>query len=211
MSPATEHEDPRRAKSRARVLATAADLLREEGLAGLTIEAVAARSGVAKTTIYRQFNDREALHVAAVEAVSCPVEMGATDDLLADVTAYCQGLAAKLRDGEFGGLLSTAVDGSERSASLSAAMREVSAGRRRALQQRLKAAIAAGELPAGTDLEVLTSHLVGPIFYRRFFSREPITAAFVARNVAVALTPLASRSPARPVSRGSGGPPRSPR
>lgn len=192
VSPATEHEDPRRAKSRARVLAAAADILREEGLAGLTIEAAAARSGVAKTTIYRQFDDREALHVAALEMVICPVQMGHTADLIADVTAYCQGLAANLRDGEFGGLLSTAVDGSERSPSLSATMREVSAGRRKALHQRLRAAMAAGELPAGTDLEVLTGHLVGPIFYRRFFSREPIGAAYVARNVAAAFTSLVS-------------------
>lgn len=192
VSQATEHEDPRRAKSRARVLATAADVLREEGLAGLTIEAVAARSGVAKTTIYRQFDDREALHVAALEMVSCPVQMGHTDDLVADVTSYCQGLAAKLRDGEFGGLLSTAVDGSERSPSLSATMREVSAGRRKALHQRLRAAMTAGDLPAGTDLEVLTGLLVGPIFYRRFFSREPIGAAYVARNVAAVLTSLVS-------------------
>lgn len=208
MSPATEHEDPRRAKSRARVLSTSADVLREEGLAGLTIEAVAARSGVAKTTIYRQFDDREALHVATLEMVGCPVEMSSTDDLIADVTGYCQGLAAKLRDGEFGGLLSTAVDGSERSPSLSATMREVAAGRRRALHQRLKAAIAAGELPDDTDLEVLTSHLVGPIFYRRFFSREPISPAFVARSVAAALRPLVSRTPAAP---GRGARPRSAR
>ncbi|MEQ1703329.1 MAG: TetR/AcrR family transcriptional regulator, partial [Ilumatobacteraceae bacterium] len=161
MSPATEHEDPRRAKSRARVLATAADVLREEGLAGLTIESVAARSGVAKTTIYRQFDDREALHVATLEMVGSTVQMPTTDDLVADVTAYCKELATKLRDGDFGGLLSTAVDGSERSPSLAATMREVAAGRRRALTQRLKSAIAGGDLPDDTDLEVLTGHLVG--------------------------------------------------
>jgi hypothetical protein len=118
--------------------------------------------------------------------------MDATDDLIADITAYCQGLAAKLRDGDFGGLLCTAVDGSERSPSLSATMREVSAGRRRAMQQRLKTAVAAGRLPAGTDVELLAGQLVGPIFYRRFFSREPIGPAFVARHVAAALTPLVS-------------------
>lgn len=211
MSPATEHEDPRRAKSRARVLAAAADVLREEGLAGLTIEAVAARSGVAKTTIYRQFDDREALHVATLEMVGSAVHMPVTDDLVADVTAYCKELATKLRDGEFGALLCTAVDGSERSPSLAATMRDVAAGRRRALHLRLKSALAGGELPDDTDLELLIGHLVGPIFYRRFFSREPITAAFVTRNVAAALTPLVSRTSAPPALHGSGARPRSPR
>lgn len=209
MSPATEHEDPRRAKSRARVLATAAEILREDGLAGLTIEAVAARSGVAKTTIYRQYDDREALHVATLEMVGSVLHMPVTDDLVADVTAYCKDLAAKLRDGEFGALLCTAVDGSERSPTLAATMREVAAGRRRTLHTRLKSAIADGELPDDTDLELLTGHLVGPIFYRRFFSREPITAAFVTRNVAAALTSLVARTPVRPASRGSGARPRS--
>lgn len=211
MSPATEHEDPRRAKSRARVLATAAEVLREEGLAGLTIEAVAARSGVAKTTIYRQFDDREALHVATLEMVGSALQMPVTDDFIADVTSYCKELAAKLRDGEFGALLCTAVDGSERSPSLAATMRDVAAGKRRVLHLRLKSAIAGGDLPDDTDLEVLTGHLVGPIFYRRFFSREPITAGFVARNVAAALTPLVSRTSAPPASRGGGARPRSAR
>ena len=210
MSPATE-EDPRRAKSRARVLHAAVELLRVEGLAGLTIEAVAARSGVAKTTIYRQFADSEALHVAAVDTASCPVEMRCTADLISDVTSYCQGLAAKLREGEFGGLLSTAVDGAERSASLASIMRGISAERRRALSERLRSALTDGSLSAGTDVDVLTGQLVGPIFYRRFFSREPIGAAYVARNVAAVLTPLVSRTPAPTASRGSGGPPRSSR
>ena len=74
-SPGALREDPRRAKSRARVLASAVELLREEGLSGLTIEAVAARSGVAKTTIYRQFADRDELHLSAVHSVGRQVPL----------------------------------------------------------------------------------------------------------------------------------------
>ena len=68
-------EDPRVTKSRVRVLAAAVEILHAEGLAGLTIEAVAARSGVAKTTIYRQFTDREELHFAALQSVACSPEL----------------------------------------------------------------------------------------------------------------------------------------
>ncbi|MFM2076185.1 MAG: hypothetical protein RJA49_75, partial [Actinomycetota bacterium] len=57
----TERIDPRCTRSQQRVLVAAVALLREDGLAGLTFEAVAARSGVAKTTIYRHFVDRAAL------------------------------------------------------------------------------------------------------------------------------------------------------
>ena len=86
MSTTTEHEDPRRARSRARVLEAAVAILGEDGQPGLTIEAVAARSGVAKTTIYRQFADRDELHVAAVHSVAPTMPMPTTDDLQADVT-----------------------------------------------------------------------------------------------------------------------------
>ena len=43
------------------VMATTYELLSEEGLAGVTVDAVARRSGVAKTTIYRHWPSREAL------------------------------------------------------------------------------------------------------------------------------------------------------
>ena len=67
------------------VLAAAVELLRDEGAAGLTIEAVAERSGVAKTTIYRQFADREEMHLAAVQSVASQVVVPHSGDLLADV------------------------------------------------------------------------------------------------------------------------------
>ena len=63
------------------------ELLREDGLPGLTFEAVAARSGVAKTTLYRHFADRSALHLAAIESVGPSMVLTATDDVVADVLA----------------------------------------------------------------------------------------------------------------------------
>ncbi|MBN2623081.1 MAG: helix-turn-helix transcriptional regulator, partial [Acidimicrobiales bacterium] len=50
--------DPRIERSREQILAAAIDLLREVGYGGLTIEAVAARSGVAKSTIYRHWSSK---------------------------------------------------------------------------------------------------------------------------------------------------------
>ena len=124
------NEDPRRTKSRARVLAAAVELLREVGLSGLTIEAVAARSGVAKTTIYRQFADRDELHLSAVHSVGCQQPMAYTADLVADITSFCTGLNGVLRDSDFGALLSTAVDGAERSESFAGMMHDAGAQRR---------------------------------------------------------------------------------
>ena len=190
MSPGTENEDPRRAKSRARALAAAVELLRDEGLQGLTIEAVAARSGVAKTTIYRQFENRDALHLAAVDSVRGVAALADTGDLVADVAAFCVALNRALRTGDFGPLLSTAFDGAERSESLARMMSDSGEQRRAVLLDRLRQAQCDGVLPDDIDVDMLNSQLVGPLVYRRFVSRQPTTAAWVNALVAAVLRPL---------------------
>ncbi len=183
MSTTTDHEDPRRARSRARVLEAAVAILGEEGQPGLTIEAVAARSGVAKTTIYRQYADRDELHVAAVHSVAPTMPMPTTDDLQADVTVFCTALNEKLQHSEFGALLATSIDGGERSASLAKVLSGAGEQRRKVLADRLSAAQRDGTLADEVDLDLLSSQLVGPLFYRRFLSRQPTSTAFVAEHV----------------------------
>lgn len=61
--------DPRVARSRAAVLETGVELLVEGGPNAVTVEAVSQRSGVAKTTIYRQWASREDLVVDVIGEV----------------------------------------------------------------------------------------------------------------------------------------------
>jgi len=217
MRPLTEQgcteaaEDPRVTKSRARVLASAVEILRDEGLAGLTIEAVAARSGVAKTTIYRQFTDRDELHFAALQSVVCSPELPFTDDVVSDVVTYCCGLNRILREGPAGSVLASAIDGAERSESLAALTHEFGAQRRFGLTSRLRAAQKAGELAADADLDMLISQLVGPLFMRRFISRQSASASFVGRHVTALLTPLVCSTRASHASHGRNARSRSPR
>ncbi len=67
--------DPRVARTRATVLGTAADIVVEQGPTALTVDAVVARSGVARSTIYRHWPTR--------------------DELLVDVFDYCAPVIAK--------------------------------------------------------------------------------------------------------------------
>ncbi len=199
MSPPTERGDPRPARSRARTLAAAVAILREEGLPGLTIEAVAARSGVAKSTIYRQFADREELHLAAVQSVSCQVPVACTDDLVDDLVRFCLAVDRLLRTGDFGAVLPTALDGAERSPLLSRTVHEIGVQRRRLLEARLRSAQATGQLAATADVDVLTGQLVGPLFYRRFISRQAGGRRFITGHVTALVTPLlATPPPVRP-------------
>ena len=60
---------PRSDEARRKALDAARDLIVEKGVVNLTIEDVAARSGVAKTTIYRHWPERTSLIVDAVNAM----------------------------------------------------------------------------------------------------------------------------------------------
>ena len=76
--PAAAYHARRRSEVDAKILKTARTILNEEGLAALTVERVAADSGVAKTTIYRRFKHRLDLATA--------VEYGAAHGALAMTT-----------------------------------------------------------------------------------------------------------------------------
>ena len=65
-----------------RITAAALDLLRRKGPRGVTIEAVAAASGVAKTTIYRRYRDRDEMLTAALASTTAPALPTNTSHLL---------------------------------------------------------------------------------------------------------------------------------
>jgi AcrR family transcriptional regulator len=52
----------------ARILSVALDMLRKHGPAAVNIESVAATAGIAKTTIYRRYDDRQQLLRAAISS-----------------------------------------------------------------------------------------------------------------------------------------------
>jgi AcrR family transcriptional regulator len=79
---------PRSERAEKAIIEATLDLLIEEaGVAGVTIEAVAARAGVGKTTIYRRWANKEALIVDALATLKEPVPplagVTARDDLIA--------------------------------------------------------------------------------------------------------------------------------
>ena len=77
--------DPRVARSRAAVLDATVDLLGEVGHGGTTVEAIAERSGVAKTTIYRHWPSRAPLLIDAFHCRVEHVEATPTGDVRADL------------------------------------------------------------------------------------------------------------------------------
>ena len=78
---------PRSEEAHRANLAAGVGLLAEHGLGGLTIEAVAARAGVGKTTIYRRWETKNDLVLAAMEQLRPPGPPPDTGSLLGDLGA----------------------------------------------------------------------------------------------------------------------------
>ena len=149
------------------------ELLAEAGVRGLTIEGVAARSGVAKTTIYRRWRDSDELALAVLidmtENVRVPRDVGDTrKELLAFVTTATRIIE---QNGVFAGLTSEIATRAE----LGRVYRERIVDRRLAdVGQLVARGIERGELRADTDVRLLHEMLVGPRIYRLLFSGAPL-------------------------------------
>ncbi|WP_322858281.1 TetR/AcrR family transcriptional regulator [Mycobacterium europaeum] len=85
-------------KSRTAIVTATRELLLERGFDGLTIEAVAARAGVGKQTIYRWWPSRPALvaDVMLEDADQLLAAVNHTDDLAADLVGWVRKLATTL-------------------------------------------------------------------------------------------------------------------
>jgi AcrR family transcriptional regulator len=165
------------------ILAATLALFAEEGYAGVSIEGVAARSGVAKATIYRRYSDKAQVVVAAVH-VGCGVTdyLPDTGDLRADLTSMLAKLMDLLR-GEMGPVMLAFARERIRYPALDEEFTRSVIGAKRAHIRRLvTAALERGDLPAGTDVEVLAE--AGPaLIWHHALNRLPLSDDLPARIV----------------------------
>jgi AcrR family transcriptional regulator len=171
--------DERVQRSRDTVLATTYQLLSEAGLGGVSIDAVSERSGVAKTTIYRHWPSRTALLLDACSKLGAKPEAPDTGSLKGDVTLIAKHLANKLRSDHMATILPSIIDAAERDPEIAALHARLHAGFMAPLRLVLERARLRGELPRNCDPAEVIASLVGPLFYRRWFSREAIDESFV--------------------------------
>ncbi|MRH92421.1 TetR family transcriptional regulator [Nocardia sp. SYP-A9097] len=180
--------DPRVVRSRQAALTAAQDLLVEQGWPGVTHVAVAARSGVGRTTLYRHWPDVAALiHDAIVQRID-RIRPVPTGDLRTDLRNELNGLRQLLHDpvGERG--MRAVLDRSPFDPAFGTLKKMLyqtgSAGFRRIL----KAAEARGELSPGADISLIIDQLAGPLIFRRLLADRDISAAYVESVVDSVLT-----------------------
>ncbi|MDX6560813.1 MAG: hypothetical protein QOD65_627 [Gaiellales bacterium] len=192
-SPARRGGRPRSSECELAILQATRELLVEGGVRGLTIEKVAARAGVAKTTIYRRWRDKDELALAVVldmvEQVVMLPELGDTRaELLAFVNAAVEVLGSTLMGRVMQGLVSDLATDPE----LAQAFRERVVSVRNAEVERLvQRGIARGDLRPDTDAESAHELLIGPVYYRLLLTGQPLDRAFARNTVDAVLRAFA--------------------
>jgi AcrR family transcriptional regulator len=172
--------DPRVVLSRERVLTATLDLLTEAGLGGLTIDDVSKRSGVAKTTIYRHWPNRNSLIVdACLRMTDGDDQPPDTGSLEGDVKAILTNLAELLVTARWSSILPSIVDAAERDPEIAEVHSRLQRWHAAPLRVALERAALSGEIPPEADLSAIAAALRGPLYFRRWFSREPINDSFV--------------------------------
>ncbi len=184
--------DPRVARSRAKIFEAVIEELATVGYAALTIEGIAARAGVGKTTIYRHWDSKARLVHEAVSDHKPPFDAADTGELRGDLVAILGSLVTRLSSGGPGTILLALITAAELDPELEALHKVYVRQRRRPLMDALTRAVERGELPADTDLPVASDMLAGPLFFRRYISRDPVTVELVEQLVDTLLPQLAS-------------------
>jgi AcrR family transcriptional regulator len=168
------------------VLAAAFDELATSGLDEATVAAVAKRSGVHETTIYRRWVTRENLFVAALlERSADAIPAPDTGSTRGDFLAIVRGVIAYMSSPAGGAVLRAAM---LRVDDAYADAREAFWARRlEALSPVVTRGIERGDLPADADARLLLEMLVAPIHGRLLFTGGPIDDDFAERLVDVVL------------------------
>ena len=179
--------DERVRRSKSTVLDTTLELLYERGLSGTSVDEISRRSGVAKTTIYRHWPTRVALLRDACSLIGTPFDTPDTGSLEGDVVALLTHLAHLLGSEKWTSVLPSVIDAAERDPDVAEMYRTLQAGYSAPLESVIRRAVKKRELPRSTDVPLLVSALTGPLFYRRWFSREPLTKKFAEQIAHVVL------------------------
>jgi len=158
---------PRSQTARCAILAAARALLEEGGLPAVTMEAIAQRAGVGKPTIYRSWANRYEVAMAALIAAAPEATTARRKAAPLEALRHQLRQVAALFDSALGRGVATMLAAADSESEVARAFRNrFITARRDEGRALLAAAVAAGELRAGLDAEVVLDLIYGPLFYR---------------------------------------------
>jgi AcrR family transcriptional regulator len=164
-------------------LDTTADLVAEVGVERTSIDEIASRSGVAKTTIYRHFPSKQVLVVEAVHACTQIPAVTDTGSLRDDLISCFSGMTKASYEGRLGDMMLSLMDAAQRDPELGRLVRAQAEQRRRFATTVIERAVTRGELPDDVDVDLLVTMLSGPLVYTRLVRRQRVTEELVSAVV----------------------------
>ena len=186
--------DPRVERSRRVILEAVLEELGEVGYGAFTIEGVAARAGVGKSTIYRHWGGKFELVVDAFQTLKASATVPAEGTLRDRVTSYLQQAASMLADSTYSSCMPALIDAAERDPKMKEFHNRFAAERRGVLVDLLQSGIDSGELPSSADPDLLADALVGSIVLRRLMMPKPCDPELVPKLVEQVLPAAPAKS-----------------
>jgi AcrR family transcriptional regulator len=159
------------------------DLAREAGYAKLSIEAVAARAGVGKHTVYRRWPSKGLLFLDALLSLNEPVlDYPDTGDIVADLRRQIRAVVDLLGTPPWGALYQALVGEAQHDPAVAAGLNErfIRPQAERTIA-RLETARNQGQISADFDLDLAMAILSGPLYFRFLIIQEPVTHDYVDR------------------------------
>lgn len=195
--PSVTRGRPRSVKAQEAILGAAVGLLLERGLDAVSMDAVAARAGVSKATIYRWWPTKETLALDALytewsAAAPLPRDTGSLrGDLIELLSPWVQ-LVSSQRP--YARVITALVAEARADPAFAAEyQRHVVQPRRDEGREVLSRAIERGEVRADLDLEVALDLIYGPLYHRLLQGHLPLDEAFVRAAIDMALAGIRSR------------------
>ena len=180
--------DPRVARSHQTILRAALEELGDVGYGAITIESVAARAGVGKSTIYRHWPSKLPL----IDAAFRTLHQQAAPDIVTGsprerVERIVRHVAEMVSRKPFSSCLPALIDGAERNRDVRRFHYRFQREVRRPLVAAIASGVASGDLPSHVNPELAATALVGAIIYRRLMTSEPFRAVHASELVVTIL------------------------
>ncbi len=181
---ATRPGRPRSEKTRLAILDAAADLLLANGFSEATIEAIAARAGVSKVTIYKWWPSRGAVAIDAyfhrfLQTTIFPD----SGDTVVDITTQVLHLIETFR-GRAGEVMAELLGQAQLDPALSEVLRERWLQPRRALSTAvLQRGVDRGEIRSDVTVSIVLDEIYGPVYFRLMTRLHPLTDEFATELV----------------------------
>jgi AcrR family transcriptional regulator len=172
---------PRRnERSRRAILTAAVELLAETGYPELTVEAIAARAGVGKQTIYRWWRGKGPVILdAIVESTATHLSLPDTGDLRADLRAVLRATVTEFADAWLSATTRAITIETLADEALAEQVRDqLLRPQLGAVRDRLRAGQEAGQVRTDVDLDLVVELLFGPVYHRWLLRNGPLTADY---------------------------------